>query len=56
MCVEPCLGYTELYLRLELEISRVDFLLSVLVLRWCTTLGVAQARSSNIPGITVQSV
>jgi len=49
MCVDPCLWYTEFYLRLELEISRVDFLLSVLVILWCTTFGVALARSCIVP-------
>ena len=35
---------------LVLEIRRIDFLLSVLVLLWCWTLGVALARSCIVPG------
>ena len=50
MCLDPCLGYTERYLHVVLEIRRIDVLLLVLVLLWCWTLRVEMARSCNVSG------
>jgi len=50
-CVlDPCLGYTERYLRVALEIHRIYVLLLVLVLLWCCKLSAALTCSCIVTG------
>jgi len=60
VCLDPCLGCTERYLRVALEIHTIGVLLLVLVLLWCWKLCVALARSCIVTGdhcrISVPSV
>jgi hypothetical protein len=50
VCLDPCLGYTERYLCVALEMCRIDVLVLVLVLLWCWKLRVALARSCIVTG------
>jgi len=50
VCLDPCLGYTERYLCVVLEMCRIDVLVLVLVLLWCWKLRVALARSCIVTG------